>query len=177
MRRLLVSVAFVAALLIAPSAALATATPTLTGPATSNAPAPATIQLNWTSVGVLVTYRVFRTTTTPGTSCSPTLPGGAAEINNGVDTTGFPDSVSAEAIYCYYVEADDLLTGPADSAPLQVIYDTTPPSVPAVTLSGGNGCATFTVVSATATDNFGPNTYLANGQALPYSPPGSGAPF
>ena len=49
--------------------------------------------------------------------------------------------------------------------------------MPAVTLAGGNGCATFAVTSATATDNFGPVTYLANGQPLPYTPAGSGAPF
>src|SRR5689334_22741643 len=114
MRRLLVSVAFAGALLVAPSSALATTAPVLTGPATSNSPLPATITLSWNDVSPLpgidpVTYRVYRSTLI-GPSC-PVVPTGFAELSGPmVDTFTYDDvliSASDQGKYCYYVHADD----------------------------------------------------------------------
>jgi hypothetical protein len=179
MRRLLASVAVLAAALLAPSAASATPAPEIQTPApvsASNAtPAPVTVHLTWTSVGLLVTYHVFRDTIAPGASCA--LAHSGTDVSGAlVDGLAYDDAVSAEDIYCYWVQADDLMTGATDSLPVQFTYDTTPPAPPVVIQSGGNGCSPFTLLSATASDNLGPVT-ITTGGPFPYTPPGTGVPF
>src|SRR6476659_3181788 len=102
MRRLLVSVAFLAALLIVPSAALA-----LDPPANASAPA-ATNQLpviTWTDVLLGLSYHVFRAdaacATNPTFPLAPvgTVPPGVGSFT---DTT-----VTLQGNYCYFVQTDD----------------------------------------------------------------------
>src|SRR4051794_34424183 len=124
MRRMLSSVAVLAAALLAPTAASATLAPVLSGPATSNAPAPAAIHLTWTDVNtqpgvVQVTYDVLRSLLN-GANC-PATPTGTSDLSGGlVDTLAYDDVLSAsdQGTYCYYVEANDGATGAADSDPL-----------------------------------------------------------
>jgi hypothetical protein len=171
MRRLLASVAVLAAALLAPSTALATGKPVLSGPASSNATAPVGVHLSWPSVGVLVSYDVFRDTIAPGAGC-PAAHSGVDLSGPLLDGVGYDDSVSSQNIYCYWVQADDGLTGAIDSDPVQFTYDTSPPAAPVVVWIGDNGCSPFTLVSATATDNLGPVT-VTTGGPFPYTPPGT----
>jgi hypothetical protein len=174
MRRLLVSVAFLAALLIAPSAALATGTPIVSSPASPFGTTTPSVPLQWGSVGALVTYRVFRSPLPGSGTCDPTPTGATQVMPDTVDQTSYTDDLTSagEGRYCYWIEADDLLTGAADSSPVLATYDATVPGAPVVTTIGGNGCATFTLVSATATDNLGTVTVTTVGP-FPYSPPGT----
>jgi hypothetical protein len=163
MRRLLASVAVLAAALLAPSAAFAALAPTITAPTagtTINA-----VNLTWTHLAVLpTTYAVFRSGPT-GSACPTQPPGGAAEpLPPALGVLSFSDPVGVDGRYCYWVEADDGL-GAADSDPIDVTLDTTPPVI-TVTKVGGTGCVPFTV-SATAADNL-PLTMSANGAA--YTP-------
>jgi hypothetical protein len=176
MRRLLASVASVAALLMAPAAALATTQPVVSSPASPFGTTTPSVPLVWGSVGVAVTYRVLRSVMPVSGVCDVTAPGSAAEAMPAtLDATNFTDdlTVPGEGRYCYWVEAADPLSPPeADSSPLAVTYDATVPGVPVVTQTGGNGCAAFTLVSATAPDNLGPVAVTTAGP-FPYSPPGT----
>ncbi|MDX6598039.1 MAG: hypothetical protein QOE87_1926, partial [Gaiellales bacterium] len=179
MRRLLASVAALAAVLLAPSAALATPAPMITSPAPPSFYTQATaITLTWNSVGTLVTYRVFRDNAAGGT-CPASLPGTATQRGTDmVDTLSFPDSLTAGNSYCYYVQAQDLVTAPADSAPLLAVSDSTPPAITAVTPTGADGCgpATFTVAAGgVAVTDASPVTLsvdtVPTASPLPYTPP------
>jgi hypothetical protein len=177
MRRLLVPVAALAAALLAPSAALATTAPAFATPANPFYTQGTPINLTWSSVGVLVTYRVFRDLATGG-ACLPTLPPGADLRNSQIDSTGFNDSLGVGISYCYYLEADDLLTGPADSPPLLAVNDVTPPSITAVTPTGADGCGPGTFIidaSGVAVTDSSPVTLSVDTQPtplpLPYTPP------
>ena len=46
-------------------------------------------------------------------ACPGAPSGGAAVVATVVDIHTVNDTMPAQAAYCYYVEADDLLTGPA----------------------------------------------------------------
>jgi hypothetical protein len=180
MRRLLAPVAALAVALLAPSAALAATAPTITGPAPAPAPVytqGTAITLTWNSVGVLVTYRVFRSNAAGGACPADLADAGATQRSVDmamVDATSFPDSMT-EGAYCYYVQADDLLPGgQANSAPLLAVSDDTDPVITAVTPTGADGCGpvAFGVpVNGVAVTDTSPVTILANGQPLPYIPP------
>ena len=108
MRRLLASVAALAGVLLAPSAALAVGQPVITVPATAtSATRTLPITISWSEVG--------------GRSVLPRLPGrpelhqqrierqrrlARRADSHFVDTTAL-----AEGTYCYYVQAQDLIFG------------------------------------------------------------------
>jgi hypothetical protein len=179
MRRLLVSVAFLAALLVVPSAALATTPPNVTAPQSPFGTTTGTVELHWDPV-VLITYRVLRSLTPVTGVCDPAAPGDATEVMPAtVGASTFTDDLTSvgQNRYCYWVEANDLISSAADSSPVLVTYDSVAPGTPAVVQSNDNGCgAPWTIQSASATDNVGPLTYTANGNSLPYQP-GTGPPF
>jgi hypothetical protein len=167
MRRLLVSVAALAAVLLAPSAALAVGTPVITVPASSplaTRTLPITIQ--WNSVADAIVYRVFRA----NPNCTTNLANISGDLLAG--TLSWTDS-PGQGAYCYYVQAQDALSGTANSTAVQITYDITPPVVTGVTQTGGDGCALFTLTGVAANDNLLPMTFLANGQPLPYTPTGN----
>src|SRR5262245_9406139 len=103
MRRLSLSVAVLAAVLLAaPAVTHAADTPVLSAPAVTNAPAGPS--LSWTDTQLLpVTYRVFRA---PGSCASP---GGFGQVGADLDsaTHAFADAGAPNGVHCYYVTADD----------------------------------------------------------------------
>jgi hypothetical protein len=177
MRRLLASVAVLAAVLAAPSTALALDAPAVTAPsATSSLPV-----LSWSEVPGALFYHVFRADAScesnPGAGAFSTPVGG--DFVSGSGTYSYTDNTPslAEGRYCYFVQADDLVTQADSTPPASVLYDKTAPIISAVSQTGGNGCSLFTLTGATATDNFGPITTLADGQPFPFSPLGDGVEF
>jgi hypothetical protein len=176
MRRLLIAMVLVAAVSAAPAAVLAATPPQVTAPAYTNV---SPVILSWADVRLLptdsITYRVFRSDA-GGAACPATRPGAATDVSNDIVVTGdpvggavtYPDPVSVQGAYCYYVQADDAVT-PADSDPATVTYDTTPPSIAVdmVEPGSGGGCTAPFRFSATASDS-SPTTMTFNGAS--YTP-------
>jgi hypothetical protein len=175
MRRLIMTVAVAAAALLAPSAALATVAPVLTGLSPANSPT-----LTWTSGSTMpgitsVTYQVMRAPLV----CASATPGDFAQVGGDIvdGPLSFTDSSAlTDGAYCYYIHAVELML-PADSNQLDMTVDKTPPVVTAVTRTGGDGCTTaFTLTSATVTDA-SVVALTANGTpfspGLPYVVPGN----
>ena len=133
------------------------------------------VVINWTdSAGGLI-YHVFRA----DQDCATALPGDfstpiGGDVPPGIGTYT-DNTVVTQGRYCYFVQADDGLAT-ADSIHLAFLFDTTAPSAPAVTQTGGNGCSAFTLTGASSTDNLGPVTYTVDpGLAFPQTP--AGTPF
>ncbi|MDP9258886.1 MAG: hypothetical protein M3Q31_20380 [Actinomycetota bacterium] len=152
MRRLLASVAVLAAAMVGPSTALATTSPALAGPASTVNAATATVDLSWNDIRPLpillsATYQVSRAPV----SCATANPSDFQTVGPlQTDAFSYGDPRPADGAYCYFVQADDG-SGPANSNMVDVTVDATPPVViapPAV----GIGCSQLTV-SATATDS------------------------
>src|SRR6476619_6016853 len=107
MRRLLVSVAFLAALLIVPSAALALDAPTNVAatPAATNQPL---VTITWTDAPLAAIYHVRRA----DTACATAAPGDfnalpGADVLPGIGT--YTDTMPTPNLsYCYVVRSDDL---------------------------------------------------------------------
>src|SRR6476620_2146865 len=154
MRRLLVSVAFLAALLIVPSAALALDPPAASAPAATKA----AHVISWTDVVGGVVYHILRA----DQACATALPSDFNQIPGANVILGVgsytDNTATANQTYCYIVQADDGLLTTANSGSLPVIFDPTPPVVTTVISSGADGCGPgpFTVTGATATDNLTP---------------------
>ena len=134
MRRMLVSVAALAAVLLAPSAAFAALSPALTQPTSPTNVSP--IPLTWSNVslvGETITYQVYRA----NEDCSTATvfdPVGAPVVDLVSSSDAPPDGT-----YCYYVTADDGLLVSLPSNTVGVTLDTAPPVI-SVTPAGGDGC-------------------------------------
>jgi chitodextrinase len=167
MRRLLASVAALAAVLLAPSAVFAVTQPTITAPASGFATRLPPITLIWTDGVDEVSYHVFR----GDAACA-----GTADVSGALplDTVTYDDAPPGDGTYCYFIRADGLIPlDTADSSPVVITYDTTPPVITGVTQTGGDGCSLFTLTGVAATDNLLPMTFVADTQPLPYTPPGN----
>ncbi|HEY0517197.1 MAG TPA: hypothetical protein VGD00_08760, partial [Solirubrobacteraceae bacterium] len=105
MRRMLSSVAVLAAALLAPSAASATTAPQILTPIPiSGSNSSTSVPLTWTDAGgPLVVYRVFRDTTTSAVNCAAAHSGTELTGSTGLTGTSFTDTVPGEDIYCYWV--------------------------------------------------------------------------
>ena len=161
MRRLLASVAALAAVLLAPSAALAASAPVLNGPG----PLTNSVDLTWNNVAVLdetITYQVYRASPD---CAAPFSPVGAPLVDLLVYHDTAPDGS-----YCYYVTADDDVLESLPSNAIPTTLDATPPVI-TVTPAGGDGCTALFTFTATAADAH-PGAMTVD--AAPYTP---GAPY
>jgi chitodextrinase len=151
MRRMLASVAVLAAVLLAPSAALGAVAPNLVGPGSPTATPQ--IPLSWNDVSPLpgitpITYRVMRAAA--GT-CPAPFPGTFAQLGPDIVDGFLYSDEPGDGAYCYLVTADDGILPPEPSNQVPVTLDTAAPAI-TVTPTGGDGCTGPFSFTATATD-------------------------
>lgn len=171
MRRLSLSVAVLAAVLLAPGSALAVGQPVVSTAPYANGPR----LLTWTDVPDALTYQVMRGTG----NCSNAQPVSGGLV--AAPALAYTDSESlTEDVYCYVVQAQGLtvpLTN--DSLPVPMTFDVTAPVITGVTETGTDGCtpgAPFTITAASATDA-SPVAFAVNGTPMPPDYVVAGQPF
>ena len=147
----------IAAALLAPATASAVTRPEVTTPTSTPSATNSAPTLVWNDVNDELGYRVFRADGT----CAAMFADISGDLPAG--TSAYLDSPPPlEGTYCYYVQAfdgmDDGLDdgiGSADSAPVLITYDATPPTAPGDVVAGAAPDGSVSIGWAASSDGAG----------------------